>query len=46
LPWLHVASTERLTDYTVHARRGQAAMDAAGILPGFTGRAVHDHWKS
>jgi transposase len=46
LQWLHVASTERLTDYTVHARRGQAAMDAAGILPGFTGRAVHDHWKA
>ena len=46
LQWLHVASTERLTDYTVHAQRGQAAMDAAGILPGFAGRGMHDHWKS
>jgi transposase len=46
LQWLHVASTERLTDYTVHAKRGQAAMEAAGILPGFTGRGMHDHWKS
>ncbi len=46
LQWLHVASTERLTDYTVHPQRGQAAMADAGILPGFTGRAVHDHWKS
>jgi len=46
LQWLHVASTERLTAYTVHPQRGQAAMDAAGILPGFAGRAVHDHWKA
>jgi transposase len=46
LQWLHVASTEDLTDYTVHTNRGQAGMDAAGILPGFTGRGVHDHWKS
>ncbi len=46
LQWLHVASTEYLTDYTVHAKRGQAAMEAAGILPGFTGRGLHDHWKS
>jgi transposase len=46
LQWLHGASTDALTDYTVHAQRGQAAMDAAGILPEFAGRAVHDHWKS
>jgi transposase len=46
LQWLHGASTDELTDYTVHAQRGPAAMDAAGILPGFAGRAVHDHWKS
>jgi transposase len=46
LHWLHVASTERLTDYAVHPQRGQAAMEDAGILPGFTGRAIHDHWKA
>jgi transposase len=41
-----VASTDRLTHYTIHAQRGQAAMDDAGVLPGFTGRVMHDHWKS
>lgn len=45
LHWLHVAATEQLTDCTVHAQRGQIAMDEAGILPDFKGRAVHDHWK-
>ncbi len=45
LHWLHVASTERLTSYEVHAKRGQEAMDEAGILGGFNGRVVHDHWK-
>ena len=45
LHWLHVAATERLTDYTVHAQRGQIAMNEAGVLPGFNGRMVHDHWK-
>jgi transposase len=46
LNWLHVASTEWLTYYTVHPRRGQKGMQAMGILPLFQGRAVHDHWKS
>lgn len=43
--WLHVACTSTGAFYSVHAKRGRAAMDAAGILPAFRGTAVHDHWK-
>jgi transposase len=46
LNWLHVASTDYLTYYTVHPIRGQDGMKAMGILPAFTGRAVHDCWRS
>ena len=46
LHWLHTVSTQFLTWYYAHKRRGSVAMDAAGILPEYRGRAVHDFWKS
>ena len=44
LHWAHVFCTALLTWYTVHERRGEEAMHAAGILPNFTGVAIHDCW--
>ena len=35
-----------LTWYFAHDKRGQLALDNAGILPGFKGVAVHDGWAS
>jgi transposase len=43
--WVHSASTGTATVYDLHDKRGRAAMDAAAILPGFTGIAVHDCWQ-
>src|SRR4051794_30260389 len=42
LHWLHVATNSRFTGLFCHRRRGKQAIDAAGVLPGFTGIAVHD----
>jgi transposase len=44
LHWVHSASNERLSWFTVHGKRGAAAMDDGGVLPGFRGVAVHDGW--
>jgi len=44
--WLHVASTNGLTYYFVHPKRGQVAMNEMEILPEFDGKAMHDGWKS
>jgi transposase len=42
LNWLHVLSTERLTHYAVHPKRGQSAMRDSGLLAECQGRASHD----
>jgi len=46
LCWLHSASTALLSYYTWHPKRGRIGMDAANVLPHFSGRAVHDGYAS
>lgn len=46
LQWLHVACTSKLTCYHLDLKRGSKAMNRMGILPNFTGTAVHDNFKS
>ena len=40
--WIHVACTDTWTLFHLDTKRGRVAMDAAGVLPGFRGVAVHD----
>ncbi|MGX6608627.1 IS66 family transposase, partial [Micromonosporaceae bacterium Da 78-11] len=44
LHWVHSASTGKYSLLYVHPKRGRAAIDAGGVLPAFTGIAVHDAW--
>ncbi len=44
LAWLHSASTATDVLLAVHTKRGTKAMNAIGVLPKFTGVAVHDAW--
>ena len=44
--WMHVTCTPSLTHYHVDKSRGQAALEAIGILPHFTGISIHDGWAS
>ena len=45
LRWLFCASTDRATFYSLHDKRGFDGLDHAGVLPRFTGIAVHDGFK-
>jgi len=40
--WIHVASTKTLTSYFLHKSRARKAVVEFGVLPTFTGIAVHD----
>src|SRR3954447_11562515 len=40
--WLHVATSALFTVLVCHPKRGTEGIDAAGVLPGFTGTLVHD----
>ena len=44
LHWLHIAASDTLTWYGVHAKRGLDAIEAHGILPKRLGVLVHDCW--
>lgn len=44
--WMHGTSTKTLTHYQMHPSRGQKALEANGILPGFRGVSVHDCWAA
>ena len=46
LHWLHSVSTSLYTFYFPHKRRGKIAMDEIGILPQYTGTAIHDSLPS
>ena len=45
LRWLFCSSTEQATFYSLHDRRGFDGLDHAGVLPNFSGVAVHDGFK-
>ena len=44
--WFHVASTDVLSYFSFHEKRGSKAMNEMNILPGFKGKAVHDFYSS
>ncbi|GAU75466.1 transposase [Fusibacter sp. 3D3] len=46
LHWVHGASNESFTYLSVEEKRGTIGMDSSGVLPNFSGIAIHDFWKS
>ena len=46
LHWLHIAASDTLTWYEVHAKRSLEARKAHGIPLELRGVVVHDCWSS
>jgi transposase len=44
--WFHVVSSPSLTHYAYHPKRGKQAFKQIGILPQYTGTAIHDGYAS
>jgi transposase len=44
--WLHSAGNTQFTYLETHVKRGSEATSEIGILPGFSGTAMHDFWKA
>ncbi|MEO0415572.1 MAG: IS66 family transposase [Verrucomicrobiota bacterium] len=44
--WLHVASTDELTYFMIHEKRGVEALESMEILNDYQGRVVHDYFQS
>jgi transposase len=44
LRWVHSASTDKLTLFGLHDRRGIDGIDHLGVLSSFAGVAIHDGW--
>jgi transposase len=42
--WLHVASTAKLSLYSHSSKRDLEGLGAAGVLPRYGGRIMHDFW--
>ncbi|MCL2832158.1 MAG: IS66 family transposase, partial [Treponema sp.] len=42
--WVHDVSNGEYTHLSIHEKRGKEGMDAGGVLPKFSGIAVHDCW--
>jgi transposase len=44
--WIHNVSNDQTTLQMAHEKRGKEAINAMGILPSYTGTAIHDSWQS
>ena len=45
LNWVHNSSTDKYTYQTINRKRGKAGIDANGVLPDYSGVAMHDCWS-